>query len=181
MGRRHVKRSSQGLRDGMGKSKKRNFVREVARKVQEADTIVNNWYMSLGVLHDGGKEITMQRFWQVAVLYSVIALGGVLVTSTASATAIGAEPVGGFEMETPAGVTVRVPECQLNHEIHGSGKKITHQIAYLGCAVPQFSLCNWRIDFHYADTNGKTYKIDKGRTHTAATSPPNARSRRTAH
>jgi hypothetical protein len=94
-----------------------------------------------------------------------IALGGALVTSTASATAIGAEPVGGFEMDTPAGVTVRVPECQLNHEIHGGGKKITHQIAYLGCAVPQVSLCNWRIDFHYADTNGTTYKIDKGKTH----------------
>ncbi|RZE21337.1 hypothetical protein C0Q92_18430 [Streptomyces albidoflavus] len=58
--------------------------------------------------------------------------------------------------------------CQLGHRIKGSGKRISYQAAAVQggglCAVkPQF--CNWRIDFSYADTDGRTYKTSRGKTH----------------
>lgn len=60
---------------------------------------------------------------------------------------------GGIEISLPRG-------CQLGHRIKGSGKRISYQAAAVQggglCAVkPQF--CNWRIDFSYADTDGRTY------------------------
>ncbi|CAI4163743.1 hypothetical protein CCOS2040_12485 [Streptomyces albidoflavus] len=68
---------------------------------------------------------------------------------------------GGIEISLPRG-------CQLGHRIKGSGKRISYQAAAVQggglCAVkPQF--CNWRIDFSYADTDGRTYKTSRGKTH----------------
>lgn len=82
----------------------------------------------------------------------------------------------GFDFEI-GGVTIKVPTgCELAHRIRGDGRKITDQAAWVGCddftGTFTRGLCNWRIDFHYADTNGKTYKINKGKTHTSCDRGP---------
>ncbi|MFJ3803651.1 hypothetical protein ACIPSJ_46160 [Streptomyces sp. NPDC090088] len=44
--------------------------------------------------------------------------------------------------------------------LKGSGRKITHQDGSADCYPPASiytKFCNWRVDFHYADTNGRTY------------------------
>ncbi|GHA20426.1 hypothetical protein GCM10010345_26760 [Streptomyces canarius] len=54
------------------------------------------------------------------------------------------------------------------HIIRGSGRKITYQNAGVDCAfVAALSsgFCNWRIDFTYADTNNRTYRTSRGKTH----------------
>ncbi len=78
---------------------------------------------------------------------------------------------GGIEISLPRG-------CQLGHRIKGSGKRISYQAAAVQggglCAVkPQF--CNWRIDFSYADTDGRTYKTSRGKTHNVCERYPESR------
>lgn len=34
-----------------------------------------------------------------------------------------------------------------------------------GLAVTFTKFCNWRIDFSYADTDNRTYKVSRGKTH----------------
>ncbi|MFM9368171.1 hypothetical protein [Streptomyces sp. Da 82-17] len=73
------------------------------------------------------------------------------------------------------GFTVKIPNgCFLTHTIKGSKRKITNQFAGVDCAglaaLPKFY--NWRIDFAYADTNGKTYKTSRGKTHTTGDHNP---------
>ncbi len=64
------------------------------------------------------------------------------------------------------GLTVKVPAgCFLTHSVKGSGKKINSQIAGVDCAglaAIGTRFCNSRLEFHYADTSGKTYKIKRG-------------------
>ncbi|WP_369388853.1 hypothetical protein AB5J72_15610 [Streptomyces sp. CG1] len=55
------------------------------------------------------------------------------------------------------------------HIIRGDGRRITYQNAGVDCAfVAALSsgFCNWRIDFSYADTDNRTYRTSRGRTHT---------------
>ncbi|MBN0044933.1 hypothetical protein JS756_12600 [Streptomyces actuosus] len=86
----------------------------------------------------------------------------------AQAGAVGSTPVHTFEYSV-GGATVKVPTgCMFTHIIRGSSKEITYQNAGVDCAfVAALSsgFCNWRIDFTYADTNNRTYRTSRGRTH----------------
>ncbi|MEU9184856.1 hypothetical protein AB0D14_09855 [Streptomyces sp. NPDC048484] len=66
-------------------------------------------------------------------------------------------------------MTMKVPTgCAFTHIIRGGGKKITYQNACVDCAFVAAlgsGFCNWRIDFTYANTNNKTYRTSRGRTH----------------
>ncbi|KOV95154.1 hypothetical protein [Streptomyces sp. NRRL B-3648] len=88
--------------------------------------------------------------------------------TTAHATAVGSTPVRTFEYSV-GGMTMKVPTgCMFTHIIRGSGRKITYQNAGVDCAfVAALSsgFCNWRIDFTYADTDNRTYRTSRGRTH----------------
>ncbi|MBT2508624.1 DNRLRE domain-containing protein [Streptomyces sp. ISL-98] len=58
--------------------------------------------------------------------------------------------------------------CNMGHKIEGSGKKIKYQRGKFGCGpLPDLGLgfCNWRMEWHYADTYGKSYRWDRGSTH----------------
>ncbi|WP_030345224.1 hypothetical protein [Streptomyces sp. NRRL S-1022] len=88
--------------------------------------------------------------------------------TTAHATAVGSTPVRTFEYSV-GGMTMKVPTgCMFTHIIRGTGRKITYQNAGVDCAfVAALSsgFCNWRIDFAYADTDNRTYRTSRGRTH----------------
>ncbi|WP_329290865.1 hypothetical protein OIE43_29980 [Streptomyces pseudovenezuelae] len=107
----------------------------------------------------------------VTRLTTALAAAAVLALTPATAahaTAIGSTPVRTFEYSV-GGVTMKVPTgCMFTHAIRGSGRKITYQNAGVDCAFvaaisPGF--CNWRIDFTYADTDNRTYRTSRGRTH----------------
>ncbi|MGC0332135.1 hypothetical protein RKD23_005125 [Streptomyces sp. SAI-170] len=104
-------------------------------------------------------------------LTTALAALGALVLSTATdahATAIGSAPVQTFSYSV-GGVTMKVPTgCMFTHIIRGSGKKITYQNAGVDCGFVgalNSGFCNWRIDFTYADTNNRTYRTSRGKTH----------------
>ncbi|MFJ5595645.1 hypothetical protein ACIQCG_38640 [Streptomyces noursei] len=83
-----------------------------------------------------------------------------VLRSAAGSTAIGAftYSAGGLTIKVPAG-------CFLTHAVSGKGLKINSQRAGVDCVGPMAlaaKFCNTRIEFHYADTNNKTYRIDKG-------------------
>ncbi|GAB3968074.1 hypothetical protein [Streptomyces sparsus] len=89
--------------------------------------------------------------------------------ATAYSGAAGSSAVDSFTYEFN-GLTLTVPTgCFLTHVVKGSGKRVTSQLAGVDCVGPAaFSqFCNWRIDFSYADTNNRTYKTSRGKTHTA--------------
>ncbi|MFI5758991.1 hypothetical protein [Streptomyces sp. NPDC051569] len=79
--------------------------------------------------------------------------------------AAGSAAIGTFKY-TFGGTTITVPTgCFLTHVIKGSGKKITSQTAGVDCvgvAALATRFCNTQLEFHYADTAGKTYKIQRG-------------------
>ncbi|MBG0855175.1 hypothetical protein I2W78_25845 [Streptomyces spinoverrucosus] len=104
-------------------------------------------------------------------LVTALAAAGAVILGTpasAHAGAIGSTPVRTFEYSV-GGMTVKVPTgCMLTHIIRGNGRKITYQNAGVGCAFVAAlgtGFCNWRIDFTYADTNNRTYRTSRGRTH----------------
>ncbi|MGD3111480.1 hypothetical protein [Streptomyces sp. YGL11-2] len=83
-----------------------------------------------------------------------------VLRSAAGSTAIGAftYSAGGLTIKVPAG-------CFLTHAVSGKGLKINSQRAGVDCVGPMAlaaKFCNTRIEFHYADTNNKTYRVDKG-------------------
>ncbi|WP_165986237.1 hypothetical protein [Streptomyces sp. YIM 98790] len=92
----------------------------------------------------------------------------VAMSSSAEATAVGYTKVKGF-CTSKAGTEICIPTITLGHYIKGSGRKVERQEAsvqdVLGADTAGGSWCNWRIDFRYADTNGKTYLVRKGTTH----------------
>ncbi|MGY3202352.1 hypothetical protein ACVW19_002867 [Streptomyces sp. TE5632] len=103
---------------------------------------------------------------------AALAAASALVTMTPStaqaAGAIGSTPIRTFEY-TVGGVTMKIPTgCMFTHVVRGSGKEITYQNAGVDCAFVgalSSGFCNWRIDFTYTDTNNKTYRTSRGRTH----------------
>lgn len=108
---------------------------------------------------------------RLARLFTSFVATGALVISAptaAHATAVGSTPVRTFEYSV-GGMTMKVPTgCMFTHAIRGSGQRITYQNAGVDCAfVAALSsgFCNWRIDFTYADTNNRTYRTSRGRTH----------------
>ncbi len=83
-----------------------------------------------------------------------------MLRSAAGSTAIGSfsYSIGGATFNVPTG-------CFLTHSIKGSGKKIDRQITGVDCVGPAVlatRFCNTRLEYHYADTAGKTYKIVRG-------------------
>ncbi|RII13342.1 hypothetical protein DSC45_23620 [Streptomyces sp. YIM 130001] len=123
---------------------------------------------------------------RAAVMGVTVVASGALITGTAPLASADATPapspsgteivpmsatgstvIGSFNY-TWNGVSVKIPTgCFFTHTVKGKGKKITNQFAGADCAgVGAFTkFCNWRIDFAYAGTNGKTYKTSKGATH----------------
>ncbi|MEV7409992.1 hypothetical protein AB0O04_19250 [Streptomyces althioticus] len=93
--------------------------------------------------------------------------GTVGTAAPAHASATGSTALGTFTYEV-RGTTVKVPVgCFLTHSIEGSGKKIESQMAGVDCigVAATFSrFCNWRIDFAYADTDNRTYRVSRGAT-----------------
>lgn len=107
----------------------------------------------------------------VARLTTAFAAAGALVLTpspAAHASAVGSTPVQTFEYSV-GGATMKVPTgCMFTHAIRGGGRKITYQNAGVDCAFVAAlgsGFCNWRIDFAYADTNAKTYRTSRGKTH----------------
>jgi hypothetical protein len=101
---------------------------------------------------------------------ALTAAGALVLTAStgAHATAIGTTPVHTFEYSV-GGVTMKVPTgCMFTHIIRGGGRRITYQNAGVDCAFVgalSSGFCNWRIDFTYADTDNRTYRTSRGRTH----------------
>ncbi|WP_245877684.1 hypothetical protein [Streptomyces glaucescens] len=108
---------------------------------------------------------------------ALLAAGGLVLSAptSAHATAVGSTPVRTFQYSV-GGMTMKVPTgCMFTHAIRGSGKKITYQNAGVDCAFVAAlgtGFCNWRIDFTYADTNNRTYRTSRGRTHNECTIDP---------
>ncbi|MCL6669601.1 hypothetical protein [Streptomyces panaciradicis] len=110
----------------------------------------------------------MHRFARLATTLATAATLALASPVSAHATAIGSTPVRTFEYSV-GGMTMKIPTgCMFTHIIRGSGREITYQNAGVDCAfVAALSsgFCNWRIDFSYADTNNRTYRTSRGRTH----------------
>ncbi|MCH0540466.1 hypothetical protein I3F58_12970 [Streptomyces sp. MUM 203J] len=57
----------------------------------------------------------------------------------------------------------------MGHFIQGAGKRITRQEASIqdsvGLDSAGRSWCNWRIDWRYSDTDGRTYQVSRGAIH----------------
>ncbi|MFC7221259.1 hypothetical protein ACFQLX_24300 [Streptomyces polyrhachis] len=88
--------------------------------------------------------------------------------SPAEASAVGYAKVDKFCYET-AGRSICLPSTTLGHFIKGDGRTITRQEASvqdtLGADTAGGKWCNWRIDWRYATTSGKTYRVSKGTMH----------------
>ncbi|CAL9418474.1 hypothetical protein [Streptomyces sp. enrichment culture] len=106
---------------------------------------------------------------------ALCALGSLGAAGPAHAGATGSSAIGTFSYEV-RGATVTVPVgCFLTHSISGSGKRITGQMAgadCMGLAATFSRFCNWRIDFAFADTNGRTYLTSRGATHAECDGAP---------
>ncbi|MEV8595212.1 hypothetical protein [Streptomyces sp. NPDC052012] len=107
----------------------------------------------------------------VARLTTALAAAGTLIStvpSAAHASAVGSAPIRTFEYSV-GGATMKVPTgCMFTHIIRGSGRKISYQNAGVDCGFVgalNSGFCNWRIDFAYADTNNRSYRISRGKTH----------------
>ncbi|WP_055698491.1 hypothetical protein [Streptomyces silaceus] len=106
-----------------------------------------------------GEEVTPEEEEEVkAPDYSGLPDGA--VRSATGSTALGVFTY------SHGGVTIKVPSgCFLTHSVKGSGKKVSSQLAGVDCVGPAAlgsRFCNARLEFHYADTAGKTYKIKRG-------------------
>lgn len=101
---------------------------------------------------------------------STFAAGALLLGTTppAQASAVGYEKVKGFCIERDDR-RLCIPTVTLGHYIKGKGRTIERQEASVqdvfGAETSGGEWCNWRIDFRYSDTDGKTYLIRKGKTH----------------
>jgi hypothetical protein len=100
-----------------------------------------------------------------------VALGCVLAVSclaamavaaeNASASAYGVQYWGPFTVNI-GGQSVGIPSGQLAHLIEGTGTFVTKDGANFAAAA---NVCNWRIDFSYADAvTGVVYSINRGPT-----------------
>ncbi|MFF3562039.1 hypothetical protein ACFYXS_18520 [Streptomyces sp. NPDC002574] len=89
-------------------------------------------------------------------------------TSPASASAIGYGKVAGYCFDMK-GTQVCVPATTIGHFIQGSSRTITRQEASiqdtLGADTAGGRWCNWRIDWRYSDTDGRTYLTSRGPEH----------------
>ncbi|MFF2508341.1 hypothetical protein ACFVTY_34005 [Streptomyces sp. NPDC058067] len=96
----------------------------------------------------------------------------VCAAGTADASAVGYAKVSGFCF-TAKDQQICLPTISLGHFIKGGGRTITRQEASvqdtLGADSTGLQWCNWRIDWRYADTSGRTYQVSRGATHPSCT------------
>jgi uncharacterized membrane protein len=88
--------------------------------------------------------------------------------SPASASAVGYGKVGSF-CYSVKGVNLCAPGATIGHFIQGRGRTITRQEASVqdvfGGDTGGGKWCNWRIDWRYADADGRTYLRSNGEMH----------------
>ncbi|WP_432138497.1 MULTISPECIES: hypothetical protein [unclassified Streptomyces] len=117
----------------------------------------------------------MQYVTRLTAAFAAVGVLLLVSPTAAHATAVGSAPVHTFEYSV-GGATMKVPTgCMFTHIIRGGGRKITYQNAGVDCgfvAALGSGFCNWRIDFTYADTNNKTYRTSRGRTHSECKADP---------
>ncbi|MFC8916223.1 hypothetical protein ACGF5F_12590 [Streptomyces sp. NPDC047821] len=110
----------------------------------------------------------MRRVVQYAQVF--LAAAGMVATTAepAAASAVGYAKVSGF-CYTVQGQDLCIPWTTLGHFVQGSGKRITRQEASIqdtaGLDSAGAAWCNWRIDWRYVNTNGRTYQVSRGATH----------------
>lgn len=115
-----------------------------------------------------GTALLGQHLTRLATTLTIAGALTFTAPTIAHAGAIGSTPVRTFEYSV-GGVTMKVPTgCMFTHVVRGNGRKITYQNAGVDCAFVgalSSGFCNWRIDFSYADTNNRTYRTSRGKTH----------------
>ncbi len=108
----------------------------------------------------------------VVVRYAqvLLAAAGLVATTTgpAAASAVGYAKVVGF-CHAVRGAEMCVPLTTLGHFVQGKDKRVTRQEASIqdvfGADSAGGRWCNWRFDWRYSDTDGRTYLVSRGRTH----------------
>src|SRR5215208_6604413 len=112
---------------------------------------------------------TVQRL--VLALSAALALL-IPIPGVATAGAVGSTPISSFEYEFK-GATIKLPTgCFFTHRISGSDRQITSEVAGSDCVGPGLATgpyCNWRIDFTYEDTKGRTYAASRGELNNSCT------------
>jgi hypothetical protein len=95
-----------------------------------------------------------------------------LAASPADASAVGYAKVSGFCIPVKDH-EVCLPTISLGHFIQGDDRRITRQEASVqdtvGADSTGLQWCNWRIDWRYGDTNGRTYLRSRGPMHNKCT------------
>ncbi|MER5720143.1 hypothetical protein [Streptomyces sp. NPDC002132] len=117
----------------------------------------------------------MRNLLTVGTMVTLGAAVTVVTSPSAYAGATGTTAIGSFDYDLH-GAGIKVPTgCFLTHSVHGSGKRITGQLAGVDCvgiAATFARFCNWRIDFTYADLSNRTYKTSRGKTHAECKGDP---------
>lgn len=87
-----------------------------------------------------------------------------LVPVSVVASAYGIQYWGGLTVNV-RGQSIGIPAGQLAHKVEGDGNKINRQWGHISTVTS--SLCNWRIDYVYFDTNNKEKRRIRGRLHSS--------------
>jgi hypothetical protein len=88
-----------------------------------------------------------------------LAVTAAVLPATASADASGVQSWGPF---TIPGTSISVPGGIMAHTVTGSGARVNAETSNYASAG---NICNWRIDYRYSDTSGRTYETNTGPTH----------------
>ena len=109
---------------------------------------------------------------RLLIAMSTAAVTLVSAASPASASAVGYGKIGSFCFDVK-GVQVCAPAATIGHLIQGHGRKVTREEASVqdvfGGDTGGGKWCNWRIDWRYADVEGKTYLRNRGPVHNSCT------------
>jgi hypothetical protein len=87
-----------------------------------------------------------------------LAVTAIAIPQAAGADASGVQQWGAF---TVPGTDIRVPSGLMAHTITGSGARVNAETSNFASAG---NICNWRIDYRYSDTSGRTYETNRGPT-----------------
>lgn len=116
-----------------------------------------------GTLSRRPGRLRMRRRIALACVLALTCLAAMSATAAenASASAFGVQYWGSFTVNV-GGQTVGIPSGELGHNIYGRGTLVEQDSAKFLAAA---NICNWRIDFTYADAlNGQVYEVDSGPT-----------------
>jgi hypothetical protein len=106
------------------------------------------------------------------VATSTAAVTMVTFASSASASAVGYAKVVGFCFSAKD-QQICLPATTLGHFVQGSGRRVTREEASIqdtfGADSAGGNWCNWRIDWRYSDTEGRTYLVSRGSLHSRCT------------